>query len=77
MVVLSCVFPGCAYKTDDLSELPACTLLQSHAFIHAMAPAAQIDPPQQSVQESRGPKLERPQIDIGISLEQWNIFTRR
>ena len=22
-------------------------------------------------------KLERPQIDIGVSLEQWNIFTRR
>ena len=77
MVVLSCAFPGCAYKTEDLSELPACTPLQSHAFIHAMAPAAQIDPPQRSVQESRGPTLERLQSDFGISLEQWNIFTRR
>ena len=77
MVLLSCAFPECAYKTEDLSELPACTLLQSHAFIHAMAPVAQIDPPQRSVQDRQGPKLERPQIDIGISLEQWNIFTRR
>ena len=34
-------------------------------------------PPPRSVQKSRKPKLERSQIDIGISLEQWNIFTRR
>lgn len=32
-------------------------------------------PPQ--AQASRGPKLERPTIDVGVSIEEWNIFVRR
>ena len=25
----------------------------------------------------RGPKLERPKVDVGVSIEEWNIFVRR
>ena len=41
-------------------------------------------PHQQTVQTAtnpasapRGPKLERPNINIGLTVEEWNIFTRR
>ena len=26
---------------------------------------------------TRGPKLERPKVNIGVSTEEWNVFTRR
>ena len=31
----------------------------------------------QSAAPAKGPKLERPKIDAGISMEQWNTFQRR
>ena len=44
-------------------------------FCHAFAPNA----PRTETRGARhhGPKLERPGIDIGVSLEEWNVFTRR
>ena len=49
----------------------ACAILQSHAFSHA-APG-----PNFNRAPSEGPKLTRPSIDVGVSLEAWNVFTRR
>ena len=37
MVILSYVFPGCEFKSEDATEAIACTLLQSHTLIHARA----------------------------------------
>ena len=60
-----------------MTEPIACALLQSHSFSHAtVAPAVQGAVPA-PVTENRGPKLERPQIGIGVSMEEWNVFTRQ
>ena len=64
MVVIDCAYPGCAFQSEDAPEAVACAILQSHAFSHA-APGP------------NGPKLTRPSIDVGVSLEAWNVFTRR
>ena len=40
MVVISCAFPGCEYKSEDVTEAIACALLLSHAFTYAAAPTA-------------------------------------
>ena len=65
MVVLECPAPGCTYKTADLKEETSLQLLSLHALAHAQTPT------------SRGPKLTRPTIDIGVDLETWNAFVRR
>ena len=52
----------------------ATPMLQSHAFLHASIPASTVN---LAAQDSRGPKLERPTITIGICMEDWNIFTHR
>ena len=74
MVIISCAFPGCEFKTEDLPEAVACTVLQSHVYGHAVLPpptAGQMAP------DRRCPSLNRPSIDYGVSLEEWNVFTRR
>ena len=74
MVIICCAFPGCAFKTEDLQEAVACTDLQSHVYGHAVLPpptAGQMAP------DRRCPTLDRPSIDIGVSLEEWKVFTRR
>ena len=77
MVIISCAFPGCDFRSEDVTEAIACALLQSHAFIHSGASAVhQRDEPTQA-RECPGPKLERPCIDIGVSMEDWNVFLRR
>ena len=45
-------------------------LLTNHGFAHATG----APPPPASI---RGPKLERPKVNVGISTEEWNVFTRR
>ena len=67
MVQLHCPIEGCPYVTIDGSEVVACALLAAHTPAHNVAPAPM----------TSGPKLERPKIDIGVTLEQWNMFERR
>ena len=67
MVQLHCPIEGCPYVTIDGSEVVACALLAAHTPAHNIAPAPM----------TSGPKLERPKIDIGVTLEQWNMFERR
>ena len=69
MVVVNCSAPGCNFNKDDVSEALAIALLTNHGFAHAGAP-----PPPSPI---RGPKLERPKVNVGISTEEWNVFTRR
>ena len=77
MVIISCAFPGCDFKSEDVTEAIACALLQSHAFIHNSASAVyQRDEPTQA-RKCPGLILERPCIDIGVSMEDWNLFLRR
>ena len=69
VVVIDCAYPGCAFQSEDAPETIVCSILQSHA---APAPGPNFNraPPE-------GPKLTRPSIDVGVSLEAWNVFTRR
>lgn len=69
MVVVNCSVPGCNFQTDDVSEALAIALLTNHGLAHA-TPAPVPSP-------VRGPKLDRPQINVGVSTEEWNVFIRR
>ena len=68
MVVVNCSVPECDFSTDDVSEALAIALLTNHGIAHAVPTTT---PP------VRGPKLERPQINVGVSTEEWNVFVRR
>ena len=69
MTSLKCPIPGCHYETPESSEKVACALLAAHSPVHTTVP--------QTGNMSRGPKLDRPTVDVGINQEQWNIFVRR
>ena len=68
MVIVRCSVPACPFETADVTEALAIALLANHGLAHTatVAPAAK-----------RGPKLERPKVDVGMSLEEWNVFVRR
>ena len=74
MVILSCGHPACDFSTEDLTEATACVVLQSHASCHAVAQGPGPIRPQANLD---GPKLTRPSVDVGVSLEAWHVFTRR
>ena len=73
MVILSCSVPGCNFETLDLSDAVVIALLSNHGYAHQLAPG----PAPAAPSAGRGPKLERPKIDVGVSNEEWNIFVRR
>ena len=75
MVVISCSVPGCDFKTQDLSETLVVAILTNHNLVHNTTPP-RTDPPLTPA-PVRGPKLDRPRIDIGVTVEEWNVFTRR
>ncbi|KAK3710029.1 hypothetical protein QZH41_012419, partial [Actinostola sp. cb2023] len=71
MVIVTCSVPDCEFQSEDVSEVLAIALLTNHGLAH------QNSAPQPKNTALRGPKLERPKVDIGISVEEWNIFKRR
>ena len=71
MVSLECPIPGYGYHTLKASELVACALLAALTPVHT-APSLI-----SNVGPANGPKLERPNVDMGINKEEWNIFERR
>ena len=73
MTTLECPVVDCDYSTLESSEVVACALLGAHSTIHINSIPARFPP----APVIRGPKLERPKMDIGISLEEWNVFKRR
>ena len=73
-ITIKCPVPDCEYETGEATEAVAVALLNAHVTIHNKAVAAVPTTPPIS---DRGPKLERPKVDIGISEEEWNMFYRR
>lgn len=75
MVVVGCPAPGCEFKSGDLSEALVAALLTIHGFSHQHAAPVMAAPAQAPT--PRGPRLDRPKVDVGVSIEEWNVFIRR
>ena len=69
---ISCPLPDCSYITDEVEPIVAAALLNIHVIQHQTAST-----PASSTPQPRGPKLERPRVDLGIDEETWNTFIRR
>ena len=67
MVIVACPLQGCSFVTDDLDASIVAVLLQIHASSHSA----------ENVNSMKGPKLDRPRIDVGADQEMWNSFLRR
>ena len=67
MVIVSCPITNCGYKTEDLPAEIVIAVLNIHALEHTRP----------STPASRGPKLNRPTIDLGVDQETWLAFERR
>ena len=66
---IRCPIDGCQYATGSVPESVAVVLLSTHAISHTSSQNVS------SVQS--GPKLERPKVMLGISMEQWNLFMQK
>ena len=76
MVVIECSVPDCTFTTDDVSEALAIALLSNHNLAHCnLVPTIADAAPAPTA--PRGPKLEWPKVDVGVTIEEWNVFTRR
>ena len=75
MVAIACTIPNCDFKTDDVPEALAIALLANHGLAH-QGTLSNVDVPSLPP-VPRGPKLDRPKVNIGVSTEEWNVFTRR
>ena len=65
--------PRCEFTTNDGLKSVALTIFNAHVTEHMpVAPS-----PPQTAPAPRGPKLERPKVEMGISMEEWNVFSRR
>jgi len=64
MVVIRCSVPGYTYTSEDVSEALAIALLTNHGLAHQIAPPGS------------APKMDRPKVDVGVTIEEWNIFLR-
>ena len=72
---LQCPLPDCRYTTGDNTEPVAITYLNAHMYAHQRPSAQQQSAP--SNVPRGGPKLDRPTIETGVSMEEWIMFTRR
>ena len=66
MVVVACPLEDCEFKTQDVEPAVVAVLLQIHATSHTASGGA-----------AKGPKLDRPRIDMGADEEVWNTFLLR
>ena len=73
MVILDCGVPNCTYQTSDASDAIAIALLTNHNLAHQITTTNDAN----AAARPRGPKLERPRIDMGVDGETWNTFQRR
>ena len=70
LLSIKCPIPDCPYETPECSEAVTYALLAAHSTIHMTgSPYAAV--------VIQGPKLERSKVNIGVTLEEWNIFKRR
>ena len=66
--------PNCGYSTIEGSDAVAVAQLTNHNLLH------QITGNSANANNSaqlKGPRLERPRIDMGVDCETWNTFERR
>ena len=81
MPVISCSVTGCGWESQDLADaIERVAVLTNHSINHnaAHAPATAAPTPAAAASSRRrGPKLTRPEIDFGVSPEEWNAFVRR
>ena len=75
MVQIRCTVPSCNFQTEEVSEALAIALLNNHGIAHQSVQIAPVLP--QQAHTPRGPKLDRPKINVGVSTERWNVFVRR
>lgn len=73
MVVLKCSLPGCDFETIDGSDAVVVALLTNHNLAHQLPTGSGTN----AATCPKGPKLERPRIDMGVENETWNMFERR
>ena len=73
---MACPLPNCEYTTGDQTEPVAIAYLNAHMYAH-MQPAPVPQPAAANVVRRSGPKLDRPTIETGVSMEEWNMFQRR
>ena len=66
---IPCPIAGCEYSTRSVPEAVAVVLLSTHAISHTASSNAS--------NVRSGPKLDRPKVELGISMEQWNLFVRK
>lgn len=69
MNVVKCSIPSCKFKTFDVTESLAITLLGNHSLAHQSTVFAQSTPA-----TLQGLKLEHQKIDVGVFIEDWNVF---
>ena len=74
MVKVKCSVPNCDFVTEDGSEALVIAILTNHGLAYQNIPAASTA---QAPVAPRGPKLERPRVDIVVTTEGWNVFVRR
>ena len=72
---LQCPLPDCRYTTGDNTEPVAIAYLNAHMYAHQRPSAQQQSAP--SNVPRGGPKLDRPTIETGVSMEEWIMFTWR
>ena len=73
-VNIKCTLAPCKFETGDVTEAVAVTPLANHGISHQIpdqSKASAAPPPPQA------PKLDRPTVDIGVTIEEWNAFVRR
>ena len=70
MVKVDFPIDGCSYTTGEVPETVCVALLNTHALQHATTTPT-------TVPRLSGPKLVRPMVSNGITLEEWNMFRRR
>jgi len=76
MPVISCSVTGCGWQSQDLAEaIERVAVLANHNIAHTPVAAAPTAAAAASSRR-RGPKLTRPEIDFGVSPEEWNAFVR-
>ena len=68
---VKCTLVGCDFETEDVSDALAIALLTNHGLHHqnCSSTSGRTSP--------QAPKLDRPTINIGVSVEEWNVFVRR
>ena len=66
--------PNCGYSTIEGSDAVAVAQLTNHNLLHQLTGnSANAN----NSAQLKGPRLERPRIDMGVDCETWNTFERR